>query len=274
MLQSVIVASKIRSTPPDRSPIAAAADLRRLDARSLALSALLGTHPPALPSRALVALAGLFGIAGGTMRTALSRMATAREVETSDGWYRLTGRLLDRQHSQDIGRRPPTPDWDGRWHTVIASADQRDLADRRQFRAALVDHRFGELRPDTWLRPANLPVPELGTTAFVLTGTLERSDEPLLVARLWDLASVASNAHRLVDEIDRLRATTDLDEHAAIPVTFTLAASILRFLRSEPLLPASLTPHDWPVDRLRLRYDELELDLQTTLRSFLRAQRS
>jgi phenylacetic acid degradation operon negative regulatory protein len=270
MLQFLIVASKSRSNPghPLASP-----DVTRLDARSLALSALLGTHPPALPSRALVALAELFGIAGGTMRTALSRLAATGEVESSDGWYRLTGRLLDRQQAQDVGRRSPAPAWDGRWHTVIAAAHQRDLADRRRFRAVLTDHRFGELRPDTWLRPANLPAPDLGPTAFVLTGTLDRSDEPALVSRLWDLTAIGRTAHRLAAEIDRLRAATDLTAPAAIPATFTLSAGVVRFLRGEPLLPPALTPPDWPVHDLRRRYDELERDLQATLRSFLRTQR-
>lgn len=297
MLQFAIVPSKGRDTaapvdagPPDVDPADAvggwpiddidpkgaveAPTVRRLNARSLALSALLGTHPPALPTRAFVALAELFGIAGGTMRTALSRMSAAGEVEATTGWYRLTGRLLERQQSQDIGRRPPRPAWDGRWHTVIAAADQRDLADRRHFRAILSHHRFGELRPDTWLRPANLAAPELGGSAFVLTGTVDRSDEPELVRRLWDLPALAQRSEQLLDRIERLRATTDLDDHASIPDTFTLAAAIVRFLRSDPLLPGALTPDDWPVDRLRERYDRLESDLQSTLRDFLRSQRA
>lgn len=283
MLQSVIVSSKIRDvdrgSPDDLAAGTAGPGsietptVRRLNARSLALSALLGTHPPALPSRAFVALAELFGIAGGTMRTALSRMAAAGEIEASDGWYRLTGRLLERQRAQDVGRRPPEQHWDGTWHTVIAIPDQRELADRRHFRATLTEHRFGELRPDTWLRPANLPAPELGRAAIVLTGTTGRADEAALAARLWNLPSMAHRAGRLVDEVDRLRAGADLGAHDAIPDTFTLAAAIVRFLRSDPLLPTDLTPRPWPVDLLRRRYDDLERELQATLRDFLRSQR-
>lgn len=248
--------------------------VRRLDARSLALSALLGTHPPALPSRAFVALAELFGIAGGTMRTALSRMTAAGEIEAATGWYRLTGRLVARQLAQDVGRRPPTAVWDGRWHTVIAAADQRDLADRRHFRTMLSDHRFGELRPDTWLRPANLPAPDLGRAAFIVTGTVGRSEERMLVERLWDLPALAGAALQLSDEIVRLRGSIEVTDHGSIPETFTLAASILRFLRSDPLLPTTLEPEDWPLDELRRRYDDLEIDLQATLRDFLRSHRN
>lgn len=255
------MASKTRDTP--------------LNARSLALSALLGTHPPALPPRALVALAELFGIPGGTMRTALSRMTTAGDVDNSSGWYRLTGRLLERQQAQDTGRRSPTADWDGRWHTVIATADQRDLADRRRFRSTLDDHRFGELRPDTWLRPANLDPPDLGDEAWVVTGPIAGgpADVAELTARLWDLAGIADAAEVLLERIERLRADTDLSDHGSIPATFTLAATVVRFLRRDPLLPAELLPDDWPVDALREHYDRLEADLQATLRGFLRDHR-
>jgi phenylacetic acid degradation operon negative regulatory protein len=272
MLHFVIVSNNVRDAS-DARELDAATGLRQLNARSLALSALLGTHPPTLPARSLVALAELFGIAGGTMRTALSRMVTAGEVDVDTGWYRLTGRLLERQHAQDVGRRPPATAWDGRWHTAIAAADQRGLADRRQFRSALTDHRFGELRPDTWLRPANLPAPELGSAAFLVTGTLGRSDESALVARLWDLDAIGASAGRLLERIARLRADVDLRDHAAIPETFTVSAAIVRFLRSEPLLPSALTSPNWPVHDLRRAYDDLERDLQATLRDFLSADR-
>lgn len=259
MLHCSIVSSKMR-------------DIRRFNARSLALSALLGTHPPVLPARSFVALAELFGIAGGTMRTALSRMVAAGEIEVTTGRYRLTGRLLERQHSQDIGRRPPGGEWDGRWHTVVAAADQRDLAERRRFRAVLTDARFGELRPDTWLRPANLPAPDLGPDAFVLTGVVDPSSGSTLVDRLWPLAAIDSTARRLLDRIAALREGSDLGDPASIPETFTVSATVVRFLRTEPLLPASLLPTDWPVDELRREYDDLERDLQATLRGFLRSR--
>lgn len=292
MLQFVIVSSKIRDISGEAasggtgSATTGDTGVRDLNARSLALSALLGTHPPALPTRALVALAELFGIAGGTMRTALSRMAAAGDVESADGWHRLTGRLVDRQRAQDIGRRPPTDSWDGRWHTVIAAADQRDLAERRRFRSALSDHRFGELRPDIWMRPANLPAPDLGDGsgggagrdggggAIVVTGTIERREEHALVDRLWDLPGVADRASRLAAAVAELRSTVDVTRHDSIPPTFTLAAAVLRFLRAEPLLPPVLTPPDWPVDGLRTVYVALERDLQATLRDFLRGHRA
>src|SRR3712207_4525563 len=125
-------------------------------ARSVALSTLLGSDPPRLPVGALVALGELIGIAPGAMRTALSRMVAAGGLEASDGRYRLVGRLLRRRAAQETGRRPPGTGWDGSWHWVVVQGEGRTVARRREFRVAMVDHRFGELRPEVWLRPSNL----------------------------------------------------------------------------------------------------------------------
>ena len=53
-------------------------DTRPLTARSVVASTLLGVRPSELPARSLVASAGLFGIAEGTVRTA---------VEGIEGYY-------------------------------------------------------------------------------------------------------------------------------------------------------------------------------------------
>jgi phenylacetic acid degradation operon negative regulatory protein len=230
-----------------------------LDARSLALSALLGTHPPVLPGRALAALAELFGIAGGTMRTALSRMVATGELSSSDGRYRLEGRLLDRQRAQDLGRRAPDERWDGTWHTMVAVDTQRPLADRRRVRRVMADHRMGELRPDVWLRPANLEPPTIDGWLRT-TGPMTGADSAELATRLWELDTLAASAGSLLAALDAAGAS--------IPDTFRISAATVRFLRSDPLLPRQLLPLDWPVDDLRRRYDEVERDLQATLREF------
>jgi phenylacetic acid degradation operon negative regulatory protein len=262
MLQSSITVSNERDTNE--------LDLRALNARSLALSALLGTHPPELPARGLVALAELFGITGGAMRTALSRMAANGEVAADAGSYRLTGALVERQRSQDAGRRPPTDPWDGRWLSVVAAADQRDLAERRRFRATMHNHRLGELRPDIWMRPANQAPPPVDDAWIVLCGELDGADPVGLSRRLWDLGAVARTAAALDAELERLRSELDWADPSSIPQIFTASAAVVRFLRSEPQLPRELTPTGWPVGRLRRRYDGVESDLQHLLRAFLR----
>lgn len=247
--------------------------LRPLGARSLALSVLLGSHPPEMPARALVELAELFGIASGTMRTALSRSVANRELVVADGQYRLTERLLDRQRAQDAGRQPPPDRWDGRWHTVIAANDQRELAERRRFRTAMDNDRFGELRPDIWMRPANLPGPAPEPDWIASTATIRGIGDDDLVGRLWDRAAIDATARDLLREMARCRSTCDWDDPTSIPELFLVSASAVRFLRSDPLLPTELTPPEWPMREVRATYDDFERNHQRLLQQFLRRGR-
>ncbi|MDW3213910.1 MAG: PaaX family transcriptional regulator C-terminal domain-containing protein [Ilumatobacteraceae bacterium] len=260
--------SKVRNSRRAAAPSSGA--LRPLNARSVALSILLGSHPPELPSRAFVAMAELFGISGGTMRTALSRMVAVGDVTSNDGRYRLAGRQVDRQDAQDIGRRAPSATWDGRWHTIVAVDDQRDLAERRRFRATMANRRYGELRPDIWIRPSNLGDAPTDPNWLVTTGTIDGIAPTALVGRLWDLDTIAAEAHRLLAEMADRRTRFDWDDDTSIPALFTTSAAVVRFLRHEPLLPDALTPHDWSVATLRSTYDEFETDHQRLLRRFLR----
>ncbi len=255
--------SKIRNSPEH--------GIQSFNARSLALSVLLGSHPPRLPARALVALAELFEIPGGTMRTALSRMVASGEVVSIESRYELTGRMLDRQHAQDAGRHSPTAVWDRRWHTIVPAADHRQVAERRRFRSVMANHRFGELRPDIWMRPTNLgPIPT-DDQWICTSGAIDGIDTHILVQRLWNLDALAAEARALLERLDTLAAGADWHDERTIPGVFTLSAAVVRFLRSDPLLPHQLTPPGWPVDELRDRYDRFEHRHQQLLRSFLRS---
>jgi phenylacetic acid degradation operon negative regulatory protein len=242
--------------------------LRPLNARSLVLSVLLGLDPPALPTRALVKLAGLFGIAAGTMRTALSRMVAAGELRAEGESYRLVGRLLERKAAQDIGRRPAPSEWDAAWTVVIVTAERRTIAERRAFRSHMANLRMGELRPDVWMRPANLPAPD-GEPGLVVARSPLAGDDPAdLVRRLWDLPAMATGARRLHAQIDEMLPALEEHRADALPPAITLAAEVVRFLRAEPLLPPSLTPHPWPAGALRERYATLDRAIGRTLQQF------
>ena len=247
-----------------------AASERPLNARSLALSALLGTHPPTLPASSLVRLAELFGMNGGTMRTALSRMAAAGDVIMGDGGYSLAPRLRQRQAAQDAGLTNAHGAWDGSWHLAVALADQRELADRRQIRAVMANARFAEVRPTAWMRPSNLPAPDLGADWAVTTGPIVGRSDAEIAAGLWDLGDLATRAHALVRRLEVATDRLDRADPAAVPPAFTLSAVVVRFLRSEPLLPEALTPPTWPLPRLRDHYARFEADLHAMLRPILR----
>ena len=110
-----------------------------LSARSVIASMLLGTHPPEMDGRYLVALAKRFGIAEGTARVALSRMVDRGELENRSGRYRLAGHLARRQTRQDAARASITVDWDGSWIQAVAvgkAAASRRTERRAEFAAA------------------------------------------------------------------------------------------------------------------------------------------
>ncbi|MCY7289389.1 MAG: hypothetical protein LH624_14370, partial [Cryobacterium sp.] len=72
-----------------------------LGARSVMASLLLGMDPPRIQGALLVRWCGLFGIAEGTARVALSRMVANGELTTADGFYELAGGLRRRRREQE-----------------------------------------------------------------------------------------------------------------------------------------------------------------------------
>ena len=261
------------TTAPMRPDDVAALGIEPLSARSVVLSALLGTHPPTLPGRSLVALAELFGIRPGTARTSLSRMVTNGELITNDGHYSLAGRLLERQREQDSGQTAPTVEWNGDWIVAIAASDRRSMAERRAFRESMVGSRLAELRPDIWMRPANTPGPPRPADVLITSGPLACDDVDDLVARLWPLTELEAAAQRLHDALTRQRSALDHGEIELMPQSFMVAAAAVRFLRIEPQLPSALAPPTWTATALRSAYDEFNHDFQGQLRDFFAATR-
>lgn len=221
--------------------------LRPLSARSLVLSLLLGSHPAQRPVRELVALVGELGISESTLRVALSRLVAAGDLDRDDASYRLSPRLLERQRRQDAALTPHTYDDDGHWTMVVVTLQGRDAGRRHELRRELTGQRLAELREGHWLRPDNLPV-ELSaqlrteTTRF---RAVPDADAAELARRLWDLDAWSERGRQLLEQF-----TADAE-----PLTrITVAAAIVRHLFTDPVLPAALTPSDWPAQALRTAY--------------------
>ena len=244
--------------------------LEPLTARSLALSTLLGTHPPRLPVRAMVAVGELFGIAEGTMRTALSRMLTSGEVLADDGWYSLGERLQRRQATLDAARHLAAEPWDGRWWFAIVGAERRSHPSRRTFRALMREHRMGELRPEVWLRPANLPGPPSLDGVVIVRGMIEDADPVDLTTQLWDLDALVATSDELTDLVGEAVHWLEPGDPAVLHDTFLLSVAVVRFLSTEPHLPGALVGGAWPPDALRAAYDRLEAAHGAVLAKFLR----
>ena len=275
MLHLSLAVTNSRNKNPLGPALSSELGLRPLSARSVVLSALLGSHPPILPIAALVALAAHFEVAAGTVRTAVSRMVAAGELEPVDGGYRLSGRLLDRQREQDIGRTSPDHDWDGSWWVVSTLTTRRTAAERRRFRSVVEGAKLGELRPETWMRPTNLRV-ELDTSGVLISrGFLPTVDSRELAGRLWDCEALAARADVLriaLEDVSCQVGASRLGERTPdsdIAPGFVVLAACLRFLRTEPQLPAELVVSS-PANELRARYTIVEAQLQERLRVLFR----
>ena len=235
---------------------------------------LLGSDPPRLPVQLLVRTTELFGIAEGTTRTALSRMAAAGEVVADDGWYALAAdRLLARQARQSASRAARTRAWTGkRWRQAVVVADgRRAAAERSALRAALAAARLAELREGVWLRPDNVDVaaveaPELRWSTLVPDG-----DPAELAAELWDLPGWAGDADRLRARMDALLPGLERGDRTVLADGFVLSADVLRHLQADPLLPAELLPDGWPGADLRREYDRYDRAYRAVLRAWFRS---
>ncbi|MFJ9243985.1 PaaX family transcriptional regulator C-terminal domain-containing protein [Streptomyces sp. NPDC101776] len=224
------------------------ANLRPLSARSVVLSLLLGTHPPELPVRDLLRAVEPLGVAGSTLRAALSRMVAAGDLRSTDAVYRLSDRLLERQRRQDAAVHPETRPWDGDWEMTVVTATGRGPAERAELRGELTALRLAELREGVWLRPANLLRPrpdELGSVARHFT-TRPEGPARQLAGNLWPLDAWAKTAETL---LDRITATADRPTDR-----FTVLAAAVRHLLADPVLPPELLPADWPGPALRTAY--------------------
>ena len=253
---------------------------RALTARSVLLSVLLGTEPPRLPVGLLVSTTELFGIAEGTTRTALSRMAAAGEVVASAGSYAIAApRLLRRQARQSASRSGTTSSWDpddGWVQAVVVAEGRRPADERAELRRALADARLAELRDGVWLRPANLAVerPLVDDEPLVWARAHPEGDPTVLASTLWDLEAWADSARRLVGSLHQLTPTLDDGDRSALAPGFVLSASVLRHFGSDPLLPRSLLPADWPGPALRAAYDRFDDAYRGVLRAWFDLHRA
>jgi phenylacetic acid degradation operon negative regulatory protein len=248
---------------------------RQLNARSVIASTLLGTQPPRLPGRALVQVAGLFGISDGTARVALSRMVAAGELAAQDGSYRLAGpRLLQRQARQSLSRQAPTQWWRGEWRQAIVTADRRRAADRAELRHALQGARLAELREGVWLRPDNLEIDWAPVVTEQCTVMRVTEAEPGLSALLWDLDGWAGQARQLRRDIKALVGPLERGRSEKLADGFVVSAAVLRHFQADPLLPDELLPARWPGPALRAEYDRFDVAYRAVLRHWLRILRA
>jgi phenylacetic acid degradation operon negative regulatory protein len=229
------------------------AALRRMTARSVVLSVLLGAHPAWATAGELIRLTEDFDIKEATLRVALTRMVSAGDLVRSEDGYRLSDRLLARQRRQDDALNPQLRSWDGSWMTLVITSVGIDARSRAALRTTLQQNRFGELREGVWLRPDNLKLTLAGDVLSRVRVLHSHDDSPAeLAAQLWDLPGWARTGRQLLED---MAAATD------IPARFVAAAGMVRHLLTDPVLPDEFVPDDWPGAALRTSYAQFAAEL-------------
>jgi phenylacetic acid degradation operon negative regulatory protein len=227
--------------------------LSRMTARSVVLSVLLGAHPAWATASELIRLTADFGIKEATLRVALTRMVSGGDLVRSEDGYRLSDRLMARQRRQDDAINPRLHTWDGTWTTLVITSVGTDARTRAALRIALQDNRFAELREGVWLRPDNLDTALPDDVLDRVRVLHARDGDPAgLAARLWDLSQWVETAQVLLEE---MASATD------VPGRFVVAAAIVRHLLTDPVLPETLLPDDWPGAALRQAYNDFAAEL-------------
>lgn len=226
---------------------------RRMTARSVVLSVLLGAHPAWASLSQLATLTNDFDIREPTLRVALTRMVSGGDLVRSADGYRLSDRLLARQRRQDAALDPKLRPWQNDWTTLVITSIGTDARTRATLRTALHHSRFGELREGVWMRPANLEWELADDLRGRVRVLLAQDDDPAdLATRLWDLPQWATVGGELLDE---MTAAAD------VPARFVVAAAMVRHLLTDPVLPEELLPDDWPGHELRRAYHDFAAHL-------------
>ncbi|MCW2754887.1 MAG: hypothetical protein JWQ32_2298 [Marmoricola sp.] len=230
---------------------------RPLSARSVVLSLLLGAHPPELPVSALVDAGEMFGIAEATLRVALTRMVANGDLERADGTYRLATRLTERQRRQDLALEPELQGWDSTWEMVVVTSVGRSASDRAGLRTTLAELRLAELREGVWMRPANLSrrLPAWPEELISTFRSVPAQDPAALAGQLWDLPGWDLDGRHLLEDMAHARTAAE---------RLTVAAAVVRHLRTDPALPLDLVGSDWIAPRLRSAYTAYQQELVAT----------
>jgi phenylacetic acid degradation operon negative regulatory protein len=239
-------------------------------------STLLGSDPPRLPVSFLVRTGALFGMAEGTVRTALSRMTAAGDLRTDgDGWYELTDTLDRRRRRQELGRSAPVADWSGRWWVGVVGAAARPPRERALLRRRMEQGRLAELREGVWVRPDNLdPDPresdEVGQCLWFVGHPALRAgqDEAELATDLWPLDRWAERAVALRRLMHSMSGRLESGDTSALAPGFLLSAAVLRHFVADPLLPPELLPRRWPGTALRSDYERYDAAYRALLRDW------
>ncbi|MEN3539637.1 PaaX family transcriptional regulator C-terminal domain-containing protein [Microbispora sp. ZYX-F-249] len=277
------------------------------------LTTLLGEYldssDAGLPSMAVVAMLGEFGISEPSARAALSRLTKRGLIAVRGSGrpsvYHLTPQAIARHRSRmdhflSFGARPPQ--WTGEWVTVCFSIPQSRQAQSRQAQSDKAESRpaesgqaprhavrkalgalgFARLYDSVWIRPGS----DTGPVTRALHDILDdvdggrwsvmhtRFDEetgPHGPAAAYDLAGLASAYEAFIAEYSDLRAAV---RNGEIDASRALVArtSVMDSWRKFPDIDPNLPEHLLPAPWPRQAARDLMLEIHSALGSLAEAR--
>ncbi len=249
---------------------------RPLSARSLVASLLLRTQPPRMRGARCVQWCGLFGVAEGTTRVALSRMVESGELRTSDGVYELAGRVRSRRRTQDWSLDPQLAPWNGEWRVAVVTPAARDASERNALREEMRRLRYASPREGMWTRPDNLPRDSGPAESWrvvdaqcVWWSGRPDGDPAGLARELFAPVVWVPRAEMLTSRLARVTDAMTRSGDSSLAEGFVVGAAGLAHLRSDPLLPRELAADAAQAgEALRRAYRNYERVFSTALRTW------
>jgi phenylacetic acid degradation operon negative regulatory protein len=220
--------------------------------------------PGPVPVAELIRLLAAAGVDAPSVRSSVSRLKRRGLLVPARTAAGAAGYVLSpdaRQLLDDGDRRvyAPSPPGDDTWVLAVFSVPESERQKRHVLRSHLSGLGFGTVAPGVWLAPARLyeetrhTLERLRLDAYVELfrgehlGYAPTADA---VARWWDLAAIAKQHEAFLDRHARVlhgwEARTDTPEAEAYR-DYLLALDSWRHLPyTDPGLPPSLLPQDWP----------------------------
>jgi phenylacetic acid degradation operon negative regulatory protein len=223
-----------------------------------------------IPSGAIVALLGEFGITSGGARAAISRLARGGILESSRRGrltaYRLTPAAADHLTlggGAVIGFPMAAESWDGLWTVIAFTMGGAGGVPRRALRNHLRSLGFAPLYDGVWVSPVALPeraperFPGLDSGAITVLRA-ENVQVPAATRRdplsAWDLDGVHQDYQAFIEHwtafLSRLQRG-EITGIEALHVRTEVMDTYRHFLSLDPLVPMRLMPRDWPRNRAR-----------------------
>ncbi|WFE28218.1 PaaX family transcriptional regulator C-terminal domain-containing protein [Solwaraspora sp. WMMD791] len=242
-----------------------------------------------LPSTAVIAILGEFGVSEPSARAALSRLVKRGLIATRGRGrppvYHLTPAAIARhrqrmRHFLNFGAQPPR--WTGEWVLVSYSIPSSGQAARHAVRRSLSALRFVGLYDSAWIRPGTdvAPVRQVlnellhqvaGARWSVMHVRFDEEAGPHGPASAYDLTGLSAAYARFIARYGPLRTAVrngEVDAAGALVARTSAMDSWRWFPDTDPDLPAHLLPQPWPRQQAR----DIFLDIHCALGALAQAR--